>query len=130
MTHFFPIPQPNVLSKKKKLTKEEIKEQLPKDLVKNVSHYVGTLAENHIFYNKTIIIKDEDKTSLQTRLHEVMKYETENYVIFGVFSSNLKSPSICKAQCNLLQFFFFFFLDYKNAKIVLHKTNLFSAQDS
>ena len=99
MTHFFPILQPNVLSKKKKLTKEEIKEKIPKDLVKNVSHYVGTLAENHIFYNKTIIIKDEDKTSLETRLHEVMKYETENYVIFGVFSSNLKSPAICKAQC-------------------------------
>jgi len=25
-----------------------------------------------------------------------MKYETEKYVIFGVFSNSLKSPAICK----------------------------------
>ena len=54
--NFF-ILQPNVLVKKKKLTSDEIKEKLPKDLVKNVSHYVGTLADKHVFYNKTIIIK-------------------------------------------------------------------------
>ena len=60
-----PFLQPNVLSKKKKLTKEEIKDKLPKELMKNVSHYVGTLADEHLFYNKTIIIKDEDKNSLQ-----------------------------------------------------------------
>ena len=53
------------MSKKKKLTKEEIKDKLPKELMKNVSHYVGTLADEHLFYNKTIIIKDEDKNSLQ-----------------------------------------------------------------
>ena len=59
------------------------------------------------------------KWTIQTRLHEVMKYETEKYVIFGVFSNSLKSPAICKAQCNfpnnsfLLGFFAPFYSFFK-----------------
>ena len=73
------------------------------------------------------------KSTVQTRLHEVMKYETEKYVIFGVFSNSLKSPAICKAQCNFpysfLSFFFAtlsFFKSFaktncKNAKLFPRK---------
>ena len=72
------------------------------------------------------------KWTIQTRLHEVMKYETEKYVIFGVFSNSLKSPAICKAQCNfpynyfllgfLAPFYSFFKLhNCKNAKLFPRK---------
>ena len=71
------------------------------------------------------------KWTIQTRLHEVMKYETEKYVIFGVFSNSLKSPAICKAQCNFPynSFLFGFFCPFllifqincKNAKLFPRK---------
>ena len=71
------------------------------------------------------------KWTLKTRLNEVMKYETEKYVIFGVFSNSLKSPAICKAQCNFpynsfrlgffCPFLLIFQINCKNAKLFLRK---------
>lgn len=66
-------------------------------MVKYVSHYIGRLGNEAIFYGKTIIIKhEEDAKSLESRLHELIKYEDENYVIFGIFSASLKASVIAQ----------------------------------
>lgn len=53
--------QPSVYRKPKNIQmRDEIREKASKDLVKYVSHYVGMWGEKAIFYQKTIIIKEDD----------------------------------------------------------------------
>ena len=78
------------LFKKKKLSDEEIKEKSAKNLTKNVSHFIGHLGENDIFFEKTIILKEDNATQLENRLQEIMKFEDEKVVIFGLFSVLIK----------------------------------------
>ena len=63
------------LFKKKKLSNEEIKEKSAKNLTKNVSHFIGHLGENDIFFEKTIILKEDNEIQLENRLQEIMKFE-------------------------------------------------------
>ena len=85
---FFCILQPVILATKKKIKKDEIPEKTAKELTKHVSHFIGTLATENIFFRKTIILKEDDLEMLTQRLIEIMKYEEEKYVVFGVFSVN------------------------------------------
>ena len=78
------------LFKKKKLSDEEIKEKSAKTLTKNVSNFVGHLGEHDIFFDKTIILKEDEETHLENRLQEIIKFEDEKYVIFGLFCLSKK----------------------------------------
>ena len=134
--------QPICVDRKRQLCKQEVAEKMPKDLAKLVNHYIGTLGQDHLYYEKTIILKgpahlvvgkigtmiqlqplilsrflpvfkifeqeilvrydvnraqpDENEKSLQSRIHELLKYEDEHRVIFGIFSNGIK-PSKIKA---------------------------------
>ena len=48
----------------------------------------------NLFYEKTIILKEENETNLENRLRELMKFEEEKLVIFGIFSCTIKTPKI------------------------------------
>ena len=72
------------------MSNEEIKEKSAKNLTKNVSHFIGHLGENDIFSEKTIILKEDNETQLENRLQEIMKFEDEKVVIFGLFSVSIK----------------------------------------
>ena len=78
------------LFKKKKLSDEEVKEKSAKTLTKNVSNFVGHLGEHDIFFDKTIILKEDEETHLENRLQEIIKFEDEKSVIFGLFSLSIK----------------------------------------
>ena len=72
------------------MSNEEIKEKSAKNLTKNVSHFIGHLGENDIFFEKTIILKEDNEIQLENRLQEIMKFEDEKVVIFGLFSVLIK----------------------------------------
>ena len=67
-----------------------MKEKSAKNLTKNVSHFIGHLGENDIFFEKTIILKEDNEIQLENRLQEIMKFEDEKVVIFGLFSVLIK----------------------------------------
>ena len=72
------------------MSDEEIKEKSAKNLTKNVSHFIGHLGEKNIFFEKTIILKEDNEIQLENRLQEIMKFEDEKVVIFGLFSVSIK----------------------------------------
>ena len=72
------------------MSNEEIKEKSAKNLTKNVSHFIGHLGEKNIFFEKTIILKEDNEIQLENRLQEIMKFEDEKVVIFGLFSVLIK----------------------------------------
>ena len=72
------------------MSNEEIKEKSAKNLTKNVSHFIGHLGEKNIFFEKTIILKEDNEIQLENRLQEIMKFEDEKVVIFGLFSVSIK----------------------------------------
>ena len=47
-------------------------------------------SKNDIFFEKTIILKEDNETQLENRLQEIMKFEDEKVVIFGLFSVSIK----------------------------------------
>ena len=94
------------LFKKKKLSNEEIKEKSAKNLTKNVSHFIGHLGENDIFFEKTIILKEDNETQLENRLQEIMKFEDEKVVIFGLFSLLISREKMIEIFTRITKFLF------------------------
>ena len=45
-------------------------------------------------FSKTIILKEENLSALESRMAELMKYEDEKLVIFGIFSTSVKFRKI------------------------------------
>ena len=76
------------------MSNEEIKEKSAKNLTKNVSHFIGHLGEKNIFFEKTIILKEDNEIQLENRLQEIMKFEDEKVVIFGLFSVSIKREKL------------------------------------
>ena len=76
------------------MSDEEIKEKSAKNLTKNVSHFIGHLGEKNIFFEKTIILKEDNEIQLENRLQEIMKFEDEKVVIFGLFSVSIQREKI------------------------------------
>jgi hypothetical protein len=91
--------------KPSKLTKKEIREKLPKELSQYVSKYVGTLDMKPLYYTKTIILKEEDAKNLESRVNEILKFEEDKCVIFGIFSNSLKPSFITKTFREKAKFF-------------------------
>ncbi len=85
-----------VLLKPTRLSKKDIIERMPKELAPYVNHYIGTLAGKEIFYDKTIILKEDDVKNLDSRINEILKFEDEKRVIFGIFSTSIKPKTITK----------------------------------
>ena len=85
------------LFKKKKLSDEDIKEKSAKNLTKHVSHFIGTLGTEkceNLYFDKTIILKEDNENQLENRLQEIMKFEDEKIVVFGLFSLVIKREKI------------------------------------
>ena len=102
------------LFKKKKLSDEEIKEKSAKTLTKNVSHFIGHLGEHDIFFDKTIILKEDEETHLENRLQEIIKFEDEKSVIFGLFSLSIKREKMIEIFTRVVKSLFK--KDRKNCK--------------
>ena len=79
-----------------RLSKNDVTEKMPKELANFVNHYVGTLDNKHVFFDKTIILKEVEAKNLESRLNEILKFENEKRVIFGIFSPTVKPKIICK----------------------------------
>jgi hypothetical protein len=58
----------------------------PKELSKYVSIYIGSYNKQPIYFEKKIIIKDDNLESLEGRITELLRFEDTKRVIFGVFS--------------------------------------------
>jgi len=78
----------------KKPKKIEMQEKHPRELQQNVSHYIGHSNDEPVFFSKTIILKEENLSALESRMAELMKYEDEKLVIFGIFSNSVKFRKI------------------------------------
>ena len=73
------------------LSTKEIKEFTPKELSSYVSLYIGTYKDQPIYFDKKIIIKDDNFDSLESRITELLRFEDTKKVIFGVFTSPVNS---------------------------------------
>ena len=64
-----------------------MQEKQPRELATHVSQFIGHCDDQDLFFTKTIILKEDNQNALESRLNELMKYEDEKLVIFGIFSS-------------------------------------------
>ena len=79
-----------------KLTKKKVSELEPKELGKYVSMFIGTYNKEPIYFEKKIIIKDENLESLEGRITELLRFEDTKRVIFGVFNFGNDAACITK----------------------------------
>ena len=79
-----------------KLSKKRISELEPKELGKYVSMFIGQYNKQPIYFEKKIIIKDDNLESLEGRITELLRFEDTKRVIFGVFNFSQDSSSIVK----------------------------------
>ena len=73
-----------------------IRELVPKELCNHVSHYIGTYDNQPIYFEKKIIIKDDNLESLEGRITELLRFEDTKRVIFGVFNNMEDTSRITK----------------------------------
>ena len=77
--------QPTVIQPKQ-LSPKNLEDLGPKELGEYVSHYIGTYNDEPIYFEKKIIIKDDNLNSLEGRITELLRFEDTKRVIFGVFN--------------------------------------------
>ena len=68
----------------------------PKELGKYVSMFIGTYNKLPTYFEKKIIIKDENLESLEGRITELLRFEDTKRVIFGVFNFSEEVATITK----------------------------------
>ena len=92
-----------VLDTSEAIGNEEVSNQPAKDLAQFVSEYLGVLQDcrsnltQDIFFDKKIVIKEENGANLKSRLTELIKYEEGQRVIFGIFTTEMTREEACKA---------------------------------
>ena len=68
--------------------------------------FSGHCDDQAMFFTKTIIVKEDNLSSLESRLKELMKYEDEKLVIFGIFSPSIKPKKIIDSFIQIAKHFF------------------------
>ena len=63
---------------------------------KYVSMFIGSYNKQPIYFEKKIIIKDENLESLEGRITELLRFEDTKRVIFGVFNFSQNASTITK----------------------------------
>ena len=58
--------------------------------------YIGSLNKQPIYFEKKIIIKDDNLESLEGRITELLRFEDTKRVIFGVFNTSEDASRIIK----------------------------------
>lgn len=72
------------------------------DLSQYVSEYLGSekhstgAAEDDVYFDKKIVVKEEIAANLKSRLTELIKFEDAKRVIFGIFTNSIQHDEACR----------------------------------
>ena len=60
-----------------------------------MSVYIGTLGNEDLYFQKKIVLKEENLKAFQGRVTEFLKAETSKRLAFGIFTTKLTKGEVC-----------------------------------